>query len=232
MWLLSRTIMRTSEAEDAPSHGHHPTQMALLHLSMLLLMAQQSMIQHNQTVQLVVRSNITTSRPGQPITHSSPLQTSHRSQRPAFGSSTSPRMADIDNSLETDTANQLHGRGPDRKTVITLDMALYERAKLLEMSRDDCKGKWVLRLGEMHTVMAALRAAGNAIEDSGLDEAWSEADIYGPTTTRQIIESKHMKRALEATHHDGPSSLRPICGRVLPRASTPQGPVYSVSTTG
>jgi len=36
------------------------------------------------------------------------------------------------------------------------------------------------------------------MEDSGLDEAWSEADIYGPTTTRQIIEAKHMKRVLEA----------------------------------
>ena len=58
--------------------------------------------------------------------------------------------------------------------------------------------KWVLRLGEMHTVMAALWAARSAIEDSGLDEAWSEADIYGPTTTRQMLEAKHMKRALEA----------------------------------
>jgi len=48
------------------------------------------------------------------------------------------------------------------------------------------------------TLDIALRAAGNAIEDSGLDEAWSEADIYGPTTTRQILEAKHMKRALEA----------------------------------
>jgi len=66
------------------------------------------------------------------------------------------------------------------------------------MTRDDCKGKWVLRLGEMHTVMAALRAAGNATGDSGLDEAWSEADIYGPTTTRQILEANHTKRALEA----------------------------------
>ena len=73
--------------------------------------------------------------------------------------------------------------GPDRKTVITLDMALYERAKQLDMTREDCKGKWVLRLGEMHTVIAALRAIGNAIEDSGLEEAWSEADIYGLTTT-------------------------------------------------
>ena len=46
--------------------------------------------------------------------------------------------------------------------------------------------------------MAALRAVGNAIEDSGLDEAWSEADIYGSITTRQILEAKHMKRTLEA----------------------------------
>jgi len=66
------------------------------------------------------------------------------------------------------------------------------------MTRDDCKGKWVLRLGEMHTMMAALRAAGDAIEDSGLDEAWIEADIYGPNTTRQILEVKHTKKALEA----------------------------------
>ena len=46
-------------------------------------------------------------------------------------------------------------------------MGLYEHAKQFEMTRDNCKGKWVLQLGEMHTVMAALRAAGNAKEDSG-----------------------------------------------------------------
>ena len=55
-----------------------------------------------------------------------------------------------------------------------------------------------LTVSSVHTVMAALRAAGNAMEDSGLDEAWSEADIYGPTTTRHILEAKHAKRALEA----------------------------------
>ena len=106
--------------------------------------------------------------------------------------------------------------GPDRKTVITLDMALYERAK--QMTREDCKGKWVLRLGEMHTVMTALRAAGNTIEDSGLDDAWMEADIYGPTTTRQILEAKHMKRALEES--------KPCL------TSQPEGPMCRVSTAG
>ncbi len=38
----------------------------------------------------------------------------------------------------------------------------------------------------MHTVTGALQAAGNAIEDSGYEEAWCEADIYRPTTTRQM----------------------------------------------
>lgn len=61
------------------------------------------------------------------------------------------------------------------------------------MTRDDCKGKWALRFGEMHAVMAALRVAGNAIENSGLEEAWNESDIYGPTTTRQILEARDMK---------------------------------------
>ena len=56
--------------------------------------------------------------------------------------------------------------GPDRKTVITLDMDLYERAKQLEMVRSDCQGKWILRIGEMHTVLAGLRTVGKYIEDS------------------------------------------------------------------
>ena len=50
----------------------------------------------------------------------------------------------------------------------------------------------------MRALMAALRAAGNAIKDSRLDDSWSEADIYGPTTSSQILETQHMKRALEA----------------------------------
>jgi len=77
--------------------------------------------------------------------------------------------------------------GHNRKTVTTLGTVLYERAKQLDMSRDDCKGKWMLRLGGMHTVVAALRAADNAIEDSELEEARFEADIYE-------VESQHRMR--------------------------------------
>ena len=88
--------------------------------------------------------------------------------------------------------------GPNRKVVITLDMALYERAKRLQMLLQDCKEKWVLRIGEFHTVLCALCAIGSAIEGSGIDDAWVMADIYGPVTTRKILEGKHMKRSVDA----------------------------------
>ena len=87
--------------------------------------------------------------------------------------------------------------GPNRKTVITLDVQLYEKAKQLEMSCNE-SNSWILRIGEMHTVMAALRTAGTSIENNGLDDAWIEAGLYGPLTTRQILEGKHLKQALNA----------------------------------
>ena len=83
--------------------------------------------------------------------------------------------------------------GPNRKVVITLDMALYERAKKLEMLLEDCKEKWVLHIGEFHTVLCALRVIGSTVEGSGIDDAWITADIYGPVTTRKILEGKHEK---------------------------------------
>ncbi|CAK6975646.1 hypothetical protein D5F01_LYC12211 [Scomber scombrus] len=46
--------------------------------------------------------------------------------------------------------------------------------------------------------MAALRALGASMENSGIDDAWIEADVYGPATTRQILKCTHYKRALHA----------------------------------
>ena len=47
-------------------------------------------------------------------------------------------------------------------------------------------------------MMAALRALGTSIENSGIDAAWIKADVYGPATTRQIFNCSHYKRALRA----------------------------------
>ena len=36
------------------------------------------------------------------------------------------------------------------------------------------------------------------MENSGIDDAWIEADVYGFATTRQILKCTHYKRALRA----------------------------------
>jgi len=88
--------------------------------------------------------------------------------------------------------------GVDHKTVIAMDMDLYIRVIKLQALRPDLYGKYLFRVGEFHTVLCSLRAVGSYIENSGIDNAWIESDMYGPTTCRQILEGKHMKRALDA----------------------------------
>ena len=61
--------------------------------------------------------------------------------------------------------------GVEYPTVITFDMALNKKAVQLLDSRDDLKRTVLPRLGELHTVMAALRALGTSIENSAIDDA-------------------------------------------------------------
>lgn len=88
--------------------------------------------------------------------------------------------------------------GEAHPTVITFDMALYEKAIQLLDANVDLKRSIVPRLGELHVVMAALRALGSSIENSGIDDAWIEGDVYGSATVRQILKCNHYKRTLRA----------------------------------
>ena len=87
--------------------------------------------------------------------------------------------------------------GPDMPTVVTFDLQLYEKAQKL-MSREDKKGRYVLRIGELHTVFGSLKALGKYIAGSVIDQVWVEAGMYSPTTVRQILEGKHLYCAMEA----------------------------------
>ena len=88
--------------------------------------------------------------------------------------------------------------GENHKTVITFDLQLYEKAVKLQMHKAPDLDHLVFRIGEMHTIMASLRALGASIDGSGFDEGWIEVGLYGSTTTRQILEGNQMKRALTA----------------------------------
>ena len=87
--------------------------------------------------------------------------------------------------------------GPERKTVVTLDMGLYKPAKQLQMVRDDCS-HIILRPGELHTVMAQLRSIGSYMDNSGLDLCWIEAELYGTATVKQILEGRHVNRGIRS----------------------------------
>jgi hypothetical protein len=77
-------------------------------------------------------------------------------------------------------------------------MDMYMRAIKLQSMKPDMFKQFVFRVGEFHTVLCSLRALGSFIENSGIDDSWIQSDIYGPTTSRQILEGKHMKRAVDA----------------------------------
>ena len=85
--------------------------------------------------------------------------------------------------------------GPNHKTVITLDLDLYERALKLQSSTGN--SNWILRVGELHACFASLHAIAKYVEDSGLDAINIEAGIYSPATIRQIFTGKWFKRGVE-----------------------------------
>jgi len=70
--------------------------------------------------------------------------------------------------------------GQDHPAVITFDMALYEKAIQLLDARSNLKDEIVLRFGELHTIVASLRALVTSIENSGIDDTWIEAKFMGP----------------------------------------------------
>ena len=85
--------------------------------------------------------------------------------------------------------------GAGSKSVISLDLDLYEKSYLLVHSRSDMRNKYILCLGELHAVFAHIRAIGNLINSSGIEDAWLEAAWYdSECVIRQIL----VKRAIEA----------------------------------
>ena len=67
------------------------------------------------------------------------------------------------------------------------------------MYHKDLQGQFILRSGELHTVMAMLRKIVSYVDNSGLDTIWLESDMYGLATCRQILDGNHVKRAIQ-TH--------------------------------
>ena len=85
----------------------------------------------------------------------------------------------------------------DHKTIILMDLQLYAKCIKLR-DNESIRSQFVFRLGELHILFAMLKVIGKNINFSDLDEAFIEANIYGPATLQQIIGRKHYKRSFEA----------------------------------
>ena len=85
--------------------------------------------------------------------------------------------------------------GPERKTIITLDLDLYSRA--LQIQQTVGNTNWVLRAGVLHIVFAALHALGKTLDGSGIDTCAVESGTFTLAALRGIYRGKAYKRGIE-----------------------------------
>ena len=82
----------------------------------------------------------------------------------------------------------------DLSQSVTLDADLYDRA----VKPKDYKDNLYIKLGALHSTMAALKCLGKYIEGSDLDSAWETGGVYGSATVRPILDGRHIYRGLGA----------------------------------
>jgi len=79
--------------------------------------------------------------------------------------------------------------GPHQKTVITLDLDLYESAMKLQSSTRN--NNWILRVGELHACFASLHAIAKYLDGSGLDSISIEAGLYSHQQSDKFSLERH-----------------------------------------
>ena len=88
-----------------------------------------------------------------------------------------------------------HVIGPEQKTLITLDLDLYQRGLKIQQSVGN--HNWVLKAGALHIAFAVLHALGKTLDGSGLDTCIIESGNYTSAALRGIFGGKAYKRGVE-----------------------------------
>ena len=87
--------------------------------------------------------------------------------------------------------------GEGTKTIISVDLDLYEKQYMLVSCRADLQSMFVLCLGELHIVFAYLRAIRTFVQSSGIDLAWMKSKWFGENTLKQVLTCSRIRWALE-----------------------------------
>ena len=85
--------------------------------------------------------------------------------------------------------------GPDKRTLITLDLHLYNRA--IQIQESVGNKNWILMAGGLHICFAIEHALGKTIEGSDIDTCAIECGTYSSAALRGIYAGKAFKRAVE-----------------------------------
>ena len=85
--------------------------------------------------------------------------------------------------------------GPERRTMITLDLDRYSRTLKIQQSVGNTN--WILRAGALHIAFAALHSLGKTCEGSGIDICAIECGIYTFAALQGIFSGKAYKRGME-----------------------------------
>ena len=83
-------------------------------------------------------------------------------------------------------------------TVITVDQALYCRLMELKWCVAEYKDKLIPRLGGLHISMNFLKAIGDHMNGSGLNEVWVESGLLGQGTASLVLSGKAYNKGMRA----------------------------------
>ena len=74
------------------------------------------------------------------------------------------------------------------RTIVSLDLDLCEKVHQLVNTNDTLRVQFILCLGELHIVFAQIRAIGNFLNSSGVEDAWIAAGWYdNPCLIREVF---------------------------------------------
>lgn len=83
-------------------------------------------------------------------------------------------------------------------SVVTFDLALYAKAKLLQMKYPDEFKNTVIRMGGFHIALNYLSLLGKKYAQSGLEDLLIESGVYAAGTTSVLMLGKSYNRGIRA----------------------------------
>ena len=75
-------------------------------------------------------------------------------------------------------------------SVLTFNMAIYIKAKLIQWSSPDEFKDTVIRMGRFHIVLNFLALIGKKYQNSGLEDLLIESRVYGAGTATAVVKGK------------------------------------------